>query len=350
MKLERLEISTNDKLALISNLSTMIHAGIPILETVQTLAEESKGNLKILLDTVTADLSQGQELSTSFAKFPKMFNRININIIRASEQSGNLETCLSDLKNSIRRDIEFTDKVKSALLYPTVLMVIFTFMFLGILLFVIPRIASVFQNLRVVLPLPTKIMIAVSHFMTTYTLPLVIAIIVIVVGIIVFYKTKRQAFMALIARLPLIRSIARQVDLTRFTRSLSLLLYSNIPITTALDLTQDVIISPNIRSSVIKSKNIISSGGKLSEGLIDTKKAIPSIMIKMIEAGEKSGTLDKSMQDVSDYLDYNVTNNLKTATTLLEPVILVVVGIFIGGIMMAIIGPIYNLIGQINAR
>ena len=138
--------------------------------------------------------------------------------------------------------------------------------------------------------------------------------------------------------------------MTRFSRNLSLLLNSGVPITNALELSQETVINGDIHKAVIKSREIILAGGKLSEGLKNTKRGIPTLMLKIIEAGEKSGTLDKSMQDISEYMDYNVTNNLKTITTMLEPIILVIVGVFIGGIMMSIIAPIYNLIGQINAR
>jgi type IV pilus assembly protein PilC len=145
-------------------------------------------------------------------------------------------------------------------------------------------------------------------------------------------------------------SLMREIDLTRFSRSLALLINSGVPITTSLELTQDVVMSKDIGKIILDSKNLVLSGGKLSEGFRKNKRAIPGVMVKIIEAGEKSGTLDKAMQDISDYMDYNVTNNLKTATALLEPAILVLVGVFIGGIMLSIIAPIYNLIGQIQVR
>jgi len=350
MKTEKISISNNEKLTLISNLSTLLYAGIPILESVESLSEESKGNVKKLLEVVKDDLVQGKNLSNSFAKFPQIFNKININILKSSEESGTLEIALNDLKTSIRRDIEFTDKIKSALLYPAVLLVVFFSVLLVVLFVAIPKIASVFKNLRVTLPLPTKILIFVSHSLTTYTIPIFATLLGLILLIIWLYKTKRKSFLKIFSSLPFLSNIIREIDLTRFSRNLALLLNSGVPITTALELTQDVVMSKDIGEAIIHSKNLILSGGKLSEGFKKTKKAIPGIMIKIMEAGEKSGTLDKSMQDIADYMDYNVSNSLKTATTLLEPVILVLVGVFIGGIMLSIIAPIYNLIGQIGSR
>lgn len=348
-KIENIYISNNDKLALISNLSTMLTAGIPILETVKSLAEESKDNVKKILDIAYDDLTQGNNLSHSFAKFPKIFNKININILKSSEESGTLETALKDLRNNIRRDMEFTDKIKSALLYPIILLIVFAGVFLVVLLFVIPRIATIFSNLRVVLPLPTKIMIFVSHALTTYSLPIIGVLLILIALMIYFYKTKRKSFYIVFSKIPVISNLIREIDLARFSRNLAILLNSDVPIVTALDLVSDIVINQDIKKSVLESKNIIMAGGKLSEGLKkNKKKAIPGIVVKIIESGEKTGSLDKAMQDVSDYMDYNVTNDLKTTTTLLEPVILVVVGLFLGTMMISIIAPIYNLISQIN--
>jgi type II secretory pathway component PulF len=350
MKTNNLTISTSDKLGLISNLATMLGSGIPILETVTALNQEAKGNLKKVLDATIHDLNQGHNLSFSFARFPKIFNPVHISILKSSELSGNLISSLKDLRKGIRRDLEFTDKVKSALLYPAILMVVFTLMFTLILFFVIPRIAAIFSNLRVVLPLPTKILISLSNLLTSYPLVILAIILVIVLLSGILFKAKKRQFINFFFSWPLVRSITREIDLTRFSHNLSLLLASGVPITNALDLSREVVINNDIYKAIAQSREAILSGGKLSEGLKGTKRGIPNIMLKIIEAGEKTGTLDKSMEDISEYLDYNVTNNLKSITTTLESVILVVVGIFIGSIMLSIIAPIYNLIGQINAH
>jgi type II secretory pathway component PulF len=145
-----------------------------------------------------------------------------------------------------------------------------------------------------------------------------------------------------------VSGLAREVDLTRFTRSLYLLLSAGIPITQALELTENVVVKKDIQRAIIHTKNVVSGGKKFTEGLKDNKRVIPPIMIKIIEAGEKSGSLDQSMMDVSDYLDYQVSNTLKTLTALLEPILLVLVGVLVGGMMLAIIAPIYSMIGQVG--
>ena len=131
---------------------------------------------------------------------------------------------------------------------------------------------------------------------------------------------------------------------------LYLLLNAGIPITSALELTEDVVIKKDIHRAIVHARDVVFSGKKLSEGLRDNKQVIPPLMIKIIEAGERSGSLDKSLQEISTYLDYQVSNTLKTVTALIEPLLLVIIGLLVGGMMLAIIAPIYNIIGQLGNR
>ena len=252
--------------------------------------------------------------------------------------------------DNIKKDNEFIDKVKSALTYPLVISVVFIGVLLTILIVVIPKIATVFTRLKVTLPLPTKILIFVSNIMLSYTIPFIIGVVIFIVAIILIYKTNKKLLLGLFFSLPLISNLVKQIDLVRFTRSLHYLLFSGIPIVSALELTEEVVLRKDIAKVIQTSKNMIISGKKLSEGLKSVKGKIPSIMVKIIEAGEKSGTLDQALKDISDYMDYQVTNTLQTLTALMEPVMLVLVGISVGAMMLAIIGPIYSLIGQVGRK
>lgn len=350
MKTSRVTLSTNDQVTLISNLHTMLSSGIPILETVDSLLEDAKGGQKKLLMQMKADLGQGQHLNATFQKFPKVFDKVTVNIVKAAEESGTLDVALQDLKVNIRKQMEFNDKIRSALIYPIFVMVLFVVVLLVMLVVVIPKIATVFTRLNVDLPLPTVIMISMSNFVLNYTIPLIVGTIILVAGFIYFYKQNRLLIIRAFTTLPLVSLLAQQIDLTRFTRSLYLLLTAGIPITSALELSEEVVLKKNVKNAIRHTKNVVYGGKKLSQGLKDNKKVIPSIMIKMIEAGERSGSLDKSMLDVSEYLDYQVSNTLKTLTALLEPMMLVGVGVMVGGMMMAIIAPIYQMIGSVGAR
>lgn len=347
---EHITLSGNDKLALVSNLATMLSAGIPILETVDSLLEDAKGNQKKLFQVMREDLMQGKRIYTSLAKFPDVFDKVTINIVKASEEAGTLDVTLTDLKKSIKKDMEFSDKIKSALFYPIFIMVVFVGVLLMILVVVIPKIASVFSHLNVVLPLPTKILIFVSGILLHYTIPVIVVFLLIIGSIFFFYKRNSRAFIQVFFSFPVLSHLAKEIDLMRFTHSLYLLLNAGIPITTALDLTRDVVTKRDISEAISHTIEVVSSGRKLSQGLKDRKNLFPSIMIKIAEAGERTGSLEKSMEDVSVFLDYQVSKTLQTLTALMEPVMLVIVGVLIGGMMLAIIAPIYNLISQVGNR
>ncbi len=347
MNTRNISLSTNEKMGLVSNMNTMLSAGIPILETVDSLLEGAKNNQKKLLEVLRDDLTQGRHVYESFEKFPKVFDKVTINLLKASEEAGTLEITLKDLKSSIQKESEFSDKIKSALFYPMVILVVFGLVMLLMLTFVIPRISTVFLRLKVELPLPTRILIFVSDLILKYTVPTVIVTAVIVGGLIFLYKVKKRLIMEIFFSFPVVSKLVREIDLTRFSRSMYLLLSSGIPITTSLDLAKDVVLKSEIKKIIERSHEMVSAGKKMSEGLITGKGIIPSIVIKIIEAGEKTGSLDKSLQDTSEYLDYEVSNTLKSLTVLLEPLMLVFVGILIGGMMLAIIAPIYGLISQV---
>jgi len=350
MNTKNISLSGNDKITMISNMHTMLSAGIPILETVDSLLQDAKGNQRKVLQMLKEDLGQGQHIYFTFARFPRIFDKVIVNIVKASEEAGTLDVTLKDLTQSIRREMEFNDKIKSALIYPTFIMIVFVGVMLVILTVVVPKISTVFLRLNVELPLPTQIMIFLSNALINYPFYIIGSIALIVTGFIFFYKRNRKLFINFFISLPLISKMAKEIDLTRSTRSLYLLLNAGIPITSALELTEDVVIKRDVHSAIVHAKNVVFAGKKFSEGLRDNNKTIPPMMIKIVEAGERSGTLDKSLQEISDYLDYQVSNTLKTVTALVEPLLLVIIGLLVGGMMLAIIAPIYGVIGNLGAR
>lgn len=350
MTTSHITLPNNDKLSLIGTLATMINSGIPILETIDSLLEDSKGNQRRILEEVRTDLTQGKSLHVSFAKFPAVFDKVTVNIIKASEEAGTLDTVLKDLKSQIQKDIEFSDKIKSALTYPIIIFIVFLIVLLVILVVVIPKIATVFVQLKVELPLPTRILITLSDYITKSTIPFLAGTVVFIGAIVFLFKFRKKQLLGMLFTMPLISNLIKQIDITRFSRSMFLLLTSGITITSALDLTQDVVLRRDISKMITDAKEAILAGSKLSEALRAHRAIFSGIILKLVEAGEKTGTLDQSMQEISEYMDYQVTNTLKTLTTLLEPLMLVGVGLLVGGMMMSIIAPIYGLISTVGGR
>ena len=350
MKTENITLSNGDKLSMISDLGTMLSAGIPLLESVDALLEDAKGNHKKFLQVLRDDLAQGKHVYFTFSKFPNVFSRVTTSIVKASEEAGTLDVTLKDLKENLKADMEFSDKVKSALVYPLFIVFVFFAVLLMILIVVVPKIASVFTRLSVELPLPTKILIFMSNALISQTFPVIMGLLIFSLLIIFIYKKQKRLLLNFIFKFPILSALAKDIDLTRFSRSLFLLLTAGIPITNALELTENVVVNKDVEQAIRKAKEAVASGRKLSEGFKDNKKVFPSMAIRITEAGERSGTLDKSMSEISDFLDYQVSMKLKTTTVLLEPILLVAIGALVGGMMLAIIAPIYGLIGQVGGR
>ena len=350
MKTQHITLSNNDQLSMISTFSTLINAGIPILETVDSLLEDSKGNTKRILESTRDDLVQGKPLHLCFSKFPEVFGKVTINIIKASEEAGTLDVVLKDLKNQVQKDMEFIDKIKSALMYPLIIFVVFLGVLLLILVVVIPKIAVVFSQLKVELPLPTKILIFASNTILHNTLVLLIGLLATGAGIYFLFKFQKKIVLRFLYSFPIISTIVKEIDLTRFFRSMYLLLSSGIIITSALQLAEEVVMRKDIAKSIAYTQESVLAGRRLSDAFKENRKIFSGIMIRIIEAGEKTGTLDKSMQDMSDYMDYQVSNMLKTLTSLLEPFMLVFMAALVGGMMLSIIAPIYGLISQVGGK
>ncbi len=349
-QLARAHLKGTEKLELIGSFATMIGSGISILEVVKSLSEDSKGGQKLILDEMVDDLSQGKRIYVTFAKFPRVFDRVSVNVIRASEEAGTLDVALRDLRQTLQKDMEFSDKIRSALMYPMFIIVVFVGILGMILTFVIPKISTVFLQLNVPLPLPTRIMIFLSDIIVKQTLWFGLGLAGIS-GLIYYLLTyKRRQVFEVFYRLPLISTLVMQIDVTNFARNLSVLLTSGLPITQALELVGEVVVRRRMAELLKTCRSMILAGRPLSEGFRSDKNAVPNIVIKLVEAGEKTGTLDHSLQEIAEYFDYKVTYTLKALTSLLEPVMLVLVGGVVGGMMLAIIAPVYGLISQIGGQ
>lgn len=219
-----------------------------------------------------------------------------------------------------------------------------------ILIVVIPKISTVFKQLKVNMPLPTKIMIFVSDSLLHYYLYIIAGFIVLTAGLVFLYNKKRKKIRSIFFSLPLISPLMRDIDLFKFTRSMHLLLTAGITITNALELAENMVIKPEIKAAIAHAKSMVYSGKPLSESFKEQRKIYQGTMIELTQAGERTGTLDESMKSISEYYDNKVSDRLEIMTALLEPVMLVVVAILVGSMMIAIIGPIYNLIGQIGVH
>ncbi len=346
-------LNSEEKLTIVENLSIMSSSGIPIVEALEAIKQDlQKNSSKEILGTVSKKIQEGSSLAEALEKFPNIFDEVFISTVKAGEASGNLDKALKELSISLKREIELESSVKSALLYPTLVITVATLVLLVILFFVIPRIAEVFINLKIPLPIATKLLLTSSLFITKYRLIFFFLLFtcIFLFSLALRNKKTRGLVLNLFNNLPIIKPLILKIDLIRFTRTFSTLLGSGVPIIEACELSAQVISQNNLRKVALSLKNDLSAGKNLSDALKSHKGFFPGILAGMVATGEKSGNLDKTLIDFSDHLQDKVSLEVKNIATLIEPILLILIGIAVGAIVIAIIAPIYQLIGQISPQ
>ncbi len=343
-------LKPRERLTLLSDLATMLAAGIPIVEAVSALEQDAKGSFLRVLRHIRHGLDNGEPLSDVMGRMPKVFDDITVNLIRAAEAGGTLEETLNDVVRSTKKEIAFNDTIRNATIYPLFVMGVFMAIVVLMLTFVIPRVARVFENLRVNIPTITKLTINASDFFISYWFVIIPAILVGIVLFTIFFKRHKRAVVRLLLKTPGLSKLGTNIDLTRFTRSFGLLMRSGVPLEEALRLSGNIMQRKDIAKIVKQMRVDVGAGLPLSAHLRDTDGVIPVIMARSIETAEKSGTLDKTLQQLAEYFDNEVSESIKVLTALLEPILILLVGLLVGGLMVTVIAPIYNLISQISPK
>jgi type II secretory pathway component PulF len=349
-KAASIRLKGKERLSLFSDLATMLTAGIPILEAVQALESDSTGGMKRVLHILRENLNNGEPLSRGLGRMPNAFDPISVNLIRAAEAGGTLEETLHDIVVTTKKELAFNEQLRNTMIYPAFVMVIFMAIVILMLTFVIPRVAKVFSTMRVHMPWVTRTMISVSNTFMHYWLFISVGFIVALVVFVIVVKANSRAIVRALLALPFLRTLGTNIDLTRFTRSFGLLMHAGVPVTEALNLSGKVVQKRAIVALVERMKVNVEDGKPLSDGLREHKGLVPPIMSRSVETAERSGTLEQTMQNLTEYFDEQVSGSLKVISSLVEPVLLVLVGLMVGTLMITIIAPIYNLISQINPK
>ncbi|MEX0621890.1 MAG: type II secretion system F family protein [Candidatus Woykebacteria bacterium] len=347
------KLSADERLAVVEGLSIMLAAGVPILEALDSLVEDvvNKGT-KEIIKGLSNEISGGKSLAEAMAAYPLSFNSVLINIVKSGEESGKLEQVLEQLAANIKSDIETNNNIKSALFYPVLVMIVLVGVSFYMFTFALPRIAKVFTDLAINLPAYSAFVLKSSLFMEKYYLyVLAVLFVLLVISIrLLAIDRVRQTVFSILAKVPTIRSLIRFMDLSRFTNTTALLLSSGIPIIRALEISKEVVISPKLRFDIGSMTDLLAQGENLSEAMKKSPNSFPALLRRVVGVGEETGSLDKSLMNISGHYEKKFTDIVKNLTVLLEPLLLVVIGVVVGIVLFSIIAPIYQLIGQISPQ
>jgi len=342
------KISTIDKVFLANNISLMIKAGLPLREAVATLQEQTKSKVfKKILEDIIKRLDNGESLADSLSRHPRSFNQLFINIIRVGEASGTLEENLKYLAIQLEKSYDLRRKVKGAMIYP-LLVLTSTFVLGGALaVFILPKLLPLFKSFDVALPLPTKILIWVTETIQNHGLLIFGGLIGFIVLFTLLSRLKpvKKINHKILLRIPLFGRISRSNNLAQFTRTLGVLLKSGIPIVQGLEITSQTLKNMSYRNALAETSNKVQRGKPISDHLRIEGFLFPVTVSKMIQVGEKTGNLEETLLHLAKFYEKEIDNVTKNLSNILEPILLIVIGLVVGFIAIAIILPIYKLTG-----
>lgn len=345
------KISTTEKATLCRFLSTMLRAGLSLPEAVEILRQETtnKRTRKILSD-ISFQTMKGESLSTVLGNYKSDFDPVFLTMIKAGEESGTLDQSFDYLAKQLVASHDLSQKIISALMYPIVIIIAMLANGLVMMIFVLPMISGVFSKMNIKLPLYTKILMSFGNFVGKNTLlVLVVFTIVILLSVtILLLGSTRRVILKLIGYIPPVRRLLNQIDVVRFSRTLSTLLKRGVPIITSLDVAADSLGQESLKKQAKQFSVGVEKGETLSSILVKNRGSFPLIMIQTIKAGEKTGSLDQVLQELAEFYEREVDYNLKRLTALLEPVLMLVIGVAVGVMVILVIAPIYSIIGGLQ--
>jgi type IV pilus assembly protein PilC len=332
--------------------ATMIDAGLPLVQCLDILANQQDNKIfQTALRDIKSSVEQGATFSDSLRRHPKIFDELYVNLVHAGEVGGILDSILNRLAVYIEKNVKLMRQVRGAMAYPSAVIVILIGIIFVMLTFVIPAFEQMFADFgnKEALPKPTQFVIWISRNFVS-ALPITIpALILAIVGASFFYrnpKGKRFVHRALLV-LPIIGPVMRKIAVARFTRTLGTLLQSGVPILDALDVCARSAGNVVVTSGILYARDRISEGKNMAEPLAESK-VFPSMVVQMIAVGEQTGALDQMLNKIADFYEDEVDVAVATLTSLLEPLIMVVVGVVVGGVLISMYLPIFSLAGAMK--
>ena len=341
-------VSSTETVGFTRQLSTMVSAGLPLTDSLVILQKQAKNqNFARVIAELVADIEGGMALSVALGKHPRIFDVIYVKLVEAGETGGVLDKVLAKLAESSEKEREFKAKTRGAFIYPAIVMIVMVVVITIMMIFVIPKLTSLYTEIGAELPLPTKILIAISNFMRSFWWLLLLAVGGFIYGFRIFSKTEKgsQLISRIVLALPIWGKIRKTLILAQFTRTLGLLIGTGIPIITALKVVADILASPSYREGIEFAISRVERGSPLYQPLA-ANPGFPPIIGQMVRVGEETGKMDEVLGRLAVYFEAESENFIRNLTTALEPVILVVLGLGVGILVLSIILPIYNLTNQ----
>lgn len=336
-----------DELVMVTrNLGSMLIAGLPLSRALSVIERQSNNpRLKGILISVQARITKGDQFNEALAEFPNVFDDLYVAMVRAGEESGSLSDSLQILSVQMERASSLKKKIKGAMMYPAIVLVIMVAIGILMMIYVMPSITGTFKSLGSELPATTRALMAASDFMVANTLLAISTMIGSVVLFIYLLKTRigKRVFSWLVVRLPIVGKIAKEANAARMARTLSSLLSSGVDVLRALTITQDVVQNYYYKQIIGEAAKRVEKGTALSETFIERKDLYPILVGEMIAVGEETGQIANMLKELAVFYENEVEHKTKDLSTIIEPLLMVVIGGTVGFFALAMIAPIYSI-------
>jgi type IV pilus assembly protein PilC len=326
-------------------LATMIDAGLPLVQSLDILAQQEESEtFQGIIKTVKNEVEAGATLAAALQKHPRIFDNMYVNLVVAAEEAGTLDVILNRLATHIEKMEALKKKIRAALVYPAMIVFVAIIVTVVLMVFVVPVFEKLFAGIGQTLPLPTRIVIGISKIFKSY-LPIVIAIVVAMVfALRKYYKTEggNRRIDGLMLKVPIFGELIRKVSVSRFARTLATLVTSGVPILESLNIVAGASGNKVVEEAILKGRTSISEGQTISQPLADSG-VFPMMVTQMISVGETTGSLELMLTKIADFYDDEVDAAVATLSSMLEPVLMIFLGVVVGGLVISMYLPIFKM-------
>lgn len=344
------KVQTKELVVFTRQFATMIDSGLPLVQCLDILSgQQENKTFKDVLTKVKESVESGSTFADALSRHPKVFDQLYVNLVAAGEVGGILDTILNRLAAYIEKAMKLAKQVKGAMVYPITIMTIAVVVVGVILVFVIPTFAKMFTEFGGELPLPTRIVIGISNFITKYIIVIIAAIFGIKYGISKYYQTAkgRKQVDAFALKAPIVGPLVRKVSVAKFTRTLGTMISSGVPIMDGLEIVAKTAGNKIVEEAIYKVRQSISEGKTIAEPLAECG-VFPPMVVQMISVGEATGAMDAMLNKIADFYDDEVDDAVGAMTAMMEPLLMVFLGTTVGGLVIAMYLPIFKLAGAVG--
>jgi type IV pilus assembly protein PilC len=343
-------VSTAQKIALAKNLSAMIKAGLSLSRALSVIERQSKSErLKMVVEGINLEIKKGKTLSEALKNYPNIFSNLFISMAKAGEESGGLADALANVSIQMDKTYRLQKKVKGAMIYPAVIISVMIVVGILMFIFVVPGITETFKELNTELPTSTKFIIAMSDFLTAHWLLSIIILLALVAGVYYSLKTVvgKRIRDRLVIKLPLIGDLIKEANAARVTRTLSSLLIAGVPVASSIQITRDMVSNHYYAAVLDEAAKVVEKGENISTVFTKNPDLYPTFVGEMMGVGEETGNMASMLLEVAIFYENDVEERTKDLSTIIEPVLMVIIGAAVGFFALSMVTPIYSVMDNV---